>query len=977
MELRELLQNPSCFSQNRLTAHSDHTTCYAQEEHPRIILLDGKWKFRYYADLPERNTEFARNAQVSSDWEEISVPAHINLSGYGEPPQYVDTAYPWDGKEQIIPGELPKEIPVGQYVKSFQLPDNWAGESVRIRFEGVEPAFTVFCNGERIGYSEDSFTPTEFDLSRHLRPGENLLAVEVYRWASGSWLEDQDFWRFWGIFRSVKLLCCPSSHMEDLHIQANMDGLLTASVTVSGCADRVVAELLSPEAQPVVTMDAPVTGGCARLETTVCNPLLWSAEHPHLYSLNLRLMQGETLVETCCQSVGFRTICIEEGILKLNGKRLVFHGVNRHEWNSQHGRIVTAEEMERDARLMKQNNINAVRTSHYPNRSEWYAICDRIGLYMIDEVNLETHGTWSGIRQKPGQELPHLPDGVPEWKQAVFDRAGSMFRRDKNHPSIVLWSCGNESGGGETLYEMSNLLRRWDSTRPVQYEGIIPDPRYPGTSDLHSVMYWPADRVEKQLLIQSDKPWIQVEYAHAMGNSCGSLDRYIALEERYPQYQGGFVWDWIDQQIQKDGVLHIGGDFRDHPNTGNFCADGLLFADGTPSPKLSAVKAAYRPCNIRFVRQGIELENKLLFTDLSQFLLHISVQTPNGEYTNETLSIPCPPLSKVVIPWTARLPETGEVWVNVSVRLKEDCPWAEAGHELAFAQHTLRTKAQADSGWTVIDGGEHLGIRTSGISVLFSKAKCRLCSLRVNGKEWLSTSPSAVFWRAPVSNDSASFWPFEKNMWKGAELYQKPEAFSVYESGSAVIVSTVVMLPTTPSIPCSIRYHFEKGQKIRVELDCMLPDGMETPFVFGAQFVSFAENGAIEYDGLGPDESAPDRLEGVWRSRWSFQAVNAVTPYMTPQACGLRCETRWFTSGGLKFEGETPFALRALPYTQHELENALHPFELPSSNKVVLQLLSDVCGVGGDNTWGARPQSDFCLSKKAYHLGFTISPASL
>lgn len=976
MNLRELLQNPAYFSQNRLPAHSDHMTCFAQEESPRIMLLDGEWKFRYYEDLQESSTDFTCNPEISSDCEEISVPAHINLAGYGNP-QYTDTAYPWDGKEQIIPGELPEKIPVGQYVKLFVLPDSWAGESVRIRFEGVEPAFTVYCNGERIGYSEDSFTPAEFDLTQYLHAGENLLAVEVYRWASGSWLEDQDFWRFWGIFRSVKLLCYPSSHIEDLHIQANMDGLLTARFTINGSADYVVVELLSPDEELVMTMDVPVIDGYANLETVVNAPQLWSAEQPNLYTMVAQLIQGEGVIETCRQSVGFRTICIEGGILKLNGKRLVFHGVNRHEWNAKNGRVITVEDMERDARLMKQNNINAVRTSHYPNRSEWYEICDRIGLYMIDETNLETHGTWSTIRQKPEYQLPHLPDGMPEWKQAVFDRAESMFRRDKNHPSIILWSCGNESGGGETLYEMSNLLRQWDHTRPVQYEGIIPDSRFPDTSDLYSTMYWPADRIEKHLQSYSDKPSIQVEYAHAMGNSCGSLDRYIRLEEQYPQYQGGFVWDWIDQQIEKDGILHYGGDFREHPHTGDFCADGLLFADGTPSPKLSAVKAAYRPCVIRFVKQGIELENKMLFTDLSQYLLNLSVQTPNGEYAHETLSVQCLPLSKTVIPWTASLPETGEVWVNASLCLKEDCLWARAGHELVFTQHTLRTKAHADCGWTMVDGGEHLGIYSAGIHVMFSKAKSRMCSLRVNEKEWLTAPPSPVFWRAPVSNDVASFWPFEKSMWKGAELYQKPEEFSVYETGSALIVNTTVLLPTTPSIPCSIRYHFEKEQTIRVEIDCMLPDGMETPFVFGAQFTSFAENGKIEYDGLGPVESAPDRLDGVWRGHWSFDVTDAVTPYMTPQFCGARCETRWFTCGGLKFEGELPFILSALPYTQHELENAAHPYDLPMSSKVVLQLLSDACGVGGDNTWGARPQSEFCLSKKAYHLAFRISPASI
>ncbi len=973
MNIRELLQNPCCFEKNRIAAHSDHFACFEGELEPRMMLLDGKWKFHYCSDLDERVASFENNAQISAGWEEIRVPAHINMAGYGVP-QYTNTAYPWDGKEQLFPGQLPENIPVGQYVKCFSLPESWAGQSVRIRFEGVEPAFSVFCNGQFVGYSEDTFTPSEFDLVPYLQSGENLLAVEVYRWASGSWLEDQDFWRFWGIFRSVKLLCYPSSHIEDLRIHADMNGVLSASFSVTGPANRIVAELKTDGGERVAFQETAIKNGYVNLHMEVGEPERWSAEHPYLYTLIVQLIHNEDVIEVCQQSVGFRTVCIENGILKLNGKRIVFHGVNRHEWSTLNGRVVTVDEMERDARLMKQNNINAVRTSHYPNRSEWYAICDRIGLYMIDEVNLETHGTLNSIRQKQDCQLPSLPDGKAEWKSAVFDRAKSMLERDKNHPAILLWSCGNESGGGETLYEMSNLLRQWDCTRPVHYEGVALDPRYPDTTDIRSTMYWPADQVEAYLLRHSEKPCIQVEYAHAMGNSCGSLEHYIRLEEQYSHYQGGFIWDWIDQQIQQDGVLHYGGDFRERPHSGDFCADGLLFADGSPTPKLAAVKSAYTPCVIRFVPGGIELENKLLFTDLSQFLLEVSVQTADGVYSRQEFSVPCLPLSKTLLKWAPVLPEKGEVWADVSLRFRECCSWAETGHELAFSQFILRTKAVAESGWTLVDGAEHLGLHTSDVSVMFSKCTGRMTSLLVNGKEWVSLPLQPVFWRAPVSNDTASAWPFEKSAWKGAELYQKLESFSVSESGAAFAVDTTFLLPTSPNIPCSIRYCFEKGQKIRIEVDCMLPEGMEAPFVFGAQLISFDENREILYDGLGPTESAPDRLTGVRRGQWRFDIADALTPYMTPQACGMHCETRWFTCGGLKFEGEIPFAFRAVPYTQHELENAAHLYELPASNKVVLQLLSDACGVGGDDTWGARPYAQYCLSKRAYHLAFTVSP---
>ena len=974
MELRALLKDPRIFAEGRLPAHSDHTVCFAGENEPRMLTLDGNWKFHFCPDLDDRTPDYETNPKISDNWSDIRVPAHINRVGHGVP-LYTDTAYPWDGYEQLVPGELPREIPVAQYAKRFTLPEGWEEETLRLRLEGVEPAFRVFCNGKYLGYSEDSFTPSEFDLTGLLKAGENYLAVEVYRWSSGSWLEDQDFWRFWGIFRSVKLLCLPKSHIEDLRVNADMYGGLMAQMRVSGTADWVRARLIDPSGNEAACEETAVENGSALFSMTVVRPVLWSAESPNLYRLELELLENYEPVESCTQTVGFRTVRIENGLLKLNGKRIVFHGVNRHEWNYRHGRVITVAEMEQDARTMKKNNINAVRASHYPNRSEWYEICDRVGLYLIDEANLETHGSWVHRGQRPENQMPLLPDGRPEWRGAVLDRGKSMLERDKNHPSVLIWSCGNESKGGEVIYDLSQMLRSADGTRPVQYEGISNDNRYPDTSDLYSFMYRPVKEMEQRLRVNTDKPTIQVEYAHAMGNSCGSLEDYIHLEETYPQYQGGFIWDWVDQLLEQDGTLCYGGDYREWPNNGDFAADGLLFADRTPSPKLAAVKAAYAPCKFRFVPGGVRVSNGFLFTELSEFVVRLSVHTPQGEYTREDRSIACLPGESVLIPWNPTMPKTGEAWAEVSLLLKKEMPWAEAGYELVFAQKTLRSRAEAESGWRFVDGAEYAGFHSKDLSVLFSRATGRMSSLQVWGIEWMATPMRPAFWRAPVSNDAASNWPFEKGIWKSAEQYHKLESFQVREAGAAWEAEAVWQLPTQPRVSLTTRVRFEAGQRICVESECLLPEGMEPPFVFGSTLATFQENSSVDYDGLGPVETVPDRLSGARRGRWTLDARKALTPYMKPQACGLRCETHSLECGGLRIEANGTFAFSALPWTQSELENAAHPNQLPPSDKVELQLLSDSCGVGGDNTWGARPQPEYCLSKRNYRMSFVITPA--
>ena len=624
------LTDPQVFQVNRLPAHASYMVRGADGA-PLEQTLDGAWKF-FYAQTPGASPqEFYRGGYDVSGWDEIAVPGYIQLQGGGKygTPHYVNTQYPWDGHERLEPPAVPERYnPVGCYVRGFAVPQSWDGP-VCVRFDGVETAFAVWCNGVFIGYSEDSFTPAEFDLTPAVhRDGENRLAVRVYRFSSASWLEDQDFWRMSGIFRSVALFTKAQTHLADLWVKPQLSedlaaGTLRAELKLEGmCVGEATLTLDGK------TVLAPVMGGHAVLELPVERPRLWSAEAPELYTYEVTLTDAAGhLLETVRGKAGFRRFELRDGLMLLNGRRIVFKGVNRHEWNCRTGRAVTMEDMVSDVRAMKQNNINAVRTSHYPNRTEWYDLCDEYGLYVIDETNLETHGTW----QRPDGAESALPGDRPEWLGAVLDRANSMLQRDKNHASVLIWSCGNESFGGRDIYEMSRFFRETDPTRLVHYEGVFHDRRYPDTSDMESQMYTPAADVAAFLEKHPEKPFIMCEYMHAMGNSCGAMDRYTRMTDVIPQYQGGFIWDWVDQGIETDNCLGerclaCGGDFGDRPSDFEFVGNGLLFADRTPTPKLAQAKGCYQDFDILPDETVVLLSHKK-----ADSYIHIDVEFGEGE----------------------------------------------------------------------------------------------------------------------------------------------------------------------------------------------------------------------------------------------------------------------------------------------------------------------------------------------------------
>lgn len=510
--------------------------------------LDGIWKFSYAVNMDSVIKGFEKEDYNCKSWADIRVPAHIQMEGY-DIPQYANTQYPWDGREEILPGEIPERFnPVASYVKYFTVPEAMRGQEIRIVFEGAESGMALWCNGVYVGYSEDSFTPSEFDLTPCLHEGENKLAVQVFKWTSSSWCEDQDFYRFSGIYRSVYLYAVPAVHVEDLEIRTIFAGedFGQAKLTVRGrTKGNGVCKFRLKDGGTIVFEKELKAEPELFFEETVEKPKLWSAEEPYLYQLEAECVcaDGKT-AEYVSQAVGFRKFEMKNKRMLLNGKRIVFKGANRHDFSSVSGRHISYEELVKDVVTMKRNNINAIRTSHYPDDERLYELCDIYGLYLIAESNLESHGTWDAFIKGRKDMSFVVPDDKAVWKDMMFDRINSCYQRDKNHPAVLIWSVGNESYGGETIYEMSELFRKLDDTRLVHYEGVFNDRRYNDSSDMESRMYATVAEIEEYLEEDGEKPFICCEYTHAMGNSCGAMHKYTELADREDSgYQGGFIWD--------------------------------------------------------------------------------------------------------------------------------------------------------------------------------------------------------------------------------------------------------------------------------------------------------------------------------------------------------------------------------------------------------------------------------------------------
>lgn len=999
------IKDPAFFAQNRVKAHSDH---HYYKNHRELAEknesfrqnLNGLWKFQYARNLAEAPAGFEAEDFDCKGWEDIRVPAHIQMEGYDKP-QYVNVQYPWDGHEAIEPGEIPTQFnPVASYVKYFTVPENMQGKRLFVSFQGVESGFALWCNGSYVGYSEDTFTPSEFELTSYLKEGENKLAVQVFKWTSGSWCEDQDFFRFSGIFRDVYLYSIPDTHVSDIRIKAILNDTYdrgNLEIVLEAIGNGKAELILTRQGEEAARTEVELKDGQSTVvELTIEQPALWSAEQPNLYDLMIQVTDNqEQLQELIPQRVGFRRFAIEDGIMKLNGKRIVFKGVDRHEFSSRRGRVPNHDELLRDIVTMKRNNINAIRTSHYPNDSALYALCDEYGLYLIDECNMETHGMWDMVGRGVWPIEKALPGDRQEWKDLLLDRVNSMYQRDKNHPSIIIWSCGNESFGGSVIYEMSRLFHALDDTRLVHYEGVCNDRRYNDTSDMESRMYPSAAYVKDFLQKDRSKPYLLCEYTHAMGNSCGGMHKYTDLTDEEPLFQGGFIWDYIDQSIyHKDRygkeVLGYGGDFDDRPCDYNFSGNGIAYGgERMPSPKMQEVKFNYQNISIQIQDDQFTVINKNLFTNTDVYDCKISLTLDGRQIADTKVDIGVEPLSqqtyqlprwRYLTPWSKEEPwmatDAGEYVVTVSFVLKEDTLWAQRGHEVAFGQGIYEIEApqqrKLQSYMKVTDGTYNLGIKGEHFEVLFDKGGKGLVSYVYGGREMIKAIPKPNFWRAPTDNDNGNQMPFRYAQWKLASMYQlngipgskEPNPVIVQETDKVTVTYTYY-LPTTPESSCEVAYTVTGDGTVHTALSYDPPKGIHDMPEFGMLFKFDADYENLTWYGYGPAETYCDRERGGKLGIHHNKVADNIAQYLVPQECGNHTHVRRASvtdnlGRGIEFSGKE-LSFSALPYTPHELENAMHSYELPPVYYTVVRVALQQMGVAGDDSWGARTHEEYLI----------------
>ncbi|MEZ3468340.1 MAG: DUF4981 domain-containing protein, partial [Schaedlerella sp.] len=921
------IKDPEFFKENAIPAHSDHV-CYPDREHlergenPFRFSLNGIWKFSYGRNLDDTVQGFEADDYNCRNWGEIRVPAHIQMEGY-DVPAYLNVQYPWDGREQILPGEIPTRFnPTASYVKYFTLPESMKGMPVYISFQGVESGMALWLNGQYVGYSEDSFTPAEFDLTPYVRDGENKLAVQVFKWTSSSWAEDQDFYRFSGIYRDVYLFTRPEAHIWDLSVRTLLDDSYQAGqlvIDALSCGNgRIEAELRklpaadapaslyaasAPEEAPLFASAAfDMKDGETHLSLPVSGFDLWSAEEPNLYELFLQVYdENGQLAEVLSEYVGFRRFEMIDHIMCLNGKRIVFKGVNRHEFSSKAGRVPQEDEILQDITTMKLHNINAIRTCHYPDDSRIYRLCDRYGLYLIDENNLESHGSWDSYARGKDKDMSRIvPCDREEWKSMMLDRVNSTYQRDKNHPSILIWSCGNESFGGTVIRDMADRFRELDNTRLVHYEGVFCDRRYNETSDMESQMYTSAAKIREFLSEHRDKPFICCEYTHAMGNSCGGMHKYTDLTDTEPLYQGGFIWDYVDQSIYKKDrygkeFQAYGGDFGERPTDYNFSGNGIVYGgDRAPSPKMQEVKYNYQNISAEVSADKVMIRNKNLFTNTSAFDCVVTLAKDGLPVYEAPMDTAVAPLSEqeYALP-VRRAEQPGEYTVTVSFRLKEDTLWAKAGHEVAFGQTVYTADAPAartacTKPLTVVRRTHNVGVRGENFEVLFSELFGGLSSYRWGGVEMLETIPKPNFWRAPVDNDEGSQLMAQYGQWKLASLYvthknletNQFEDVLVEEHEGSVTVTFLYHLPTRPVTSCTVAYTVFGDGTVETSLSYDPVKELGDMPEFGMILKMNADYDHVEWYGMGPAETYTDRREGAKLGIYKTKVTDNVARYM-------------------------------------------------------------------------------------------------
>lgn len=1013
---REDWQNQTITHLNRLPAHptfaSWRDTDAARKNQPSAFRrrLDGQWQFSWARSPFDVDARWLEDDLPDS--RSTPVPSNWQMQGY-DAPIYTNVRYPID----TTPPRVPQENPTGCYSLTFRVDESWRADGqTQIIFDGVNSAFHLWCNGEWVGYSQDSRLPAAFDLSPYLQPGDNRICVMVMRWSAGTWLEDQDMWRMSGIFRSVWLLNKPTLHLCDVQLTPQLDALyrdaeLLVNLSVAAPValleeltvkvelwddDRLVASHQQSPGSPIIDERGNYAERAA-IRLPVERPALWSAETPDCYRAVVSLWRGDEPIEAEAWDIGFRRVEIKNGLLLLNGKPLLIRGVNRHEHHHQRGQVVTEEDMVQDILLMKQNNFNAVRCSHYPNTPRWYELCNRYGLYVVDEANIETHGM---------VPMNRISDD-PAWLPAFSARISRMLQSNRNHPSIIIWSLGNESGGGGNHEAMYHWLKRNDPSRPVQYEGGGADS---STTDIICPMYARVDRdqpiptvpkwgIKKWISLPGEqRPLILCEYAHAMGNSLGNFADYWQAFRDYPRLQGGFIWDWADQAISKtfdDGSVGwaYGGDFGDKPNDRQFCMNGLVFPDRRAHPSLIEAKHAQQYFQFALLAQSplrIRLSSEYLFRATDNEELRWQVQAAGETFAEGSVKLAlCPEgQSELTLCDALTLPAGAEeVWLTLEVVQPQATVWSDAGHRVAWQQFPLAAPLalrgprsagiapaleSSDAAWIVRSGSQQWTIdRQSGL----------LTHWQVDGVEQLLTPLRDQFVRAPLDNDigvseveriDPNAWV---ERWKSAGLYELSarcvQCDAQRMAHEVVIDSRWHYLRGDEAVIVSHwRMTFDSEGKLHLAVDGERAGTLPPLPRIGLNFQVPDQHQPVSWLGYGPHENYPDRRTSACFSRWQLPLEEMTTPYIFPTENGLRCDSKTLDWGRWHVGGNFHFSVQ--PYGTTQLMETDHWHWMKPENGVWITLDAQHMGIGGDDSWTPSVLQQWLLLETQWQYQLTI-----
>ncbi len=978
---------------------------------PFYKTLNGTWKFHWVPKPADRPVDFYKEDFDVSQWVDISVPGNMEMHGYGIP-IYLNIPYPFKANPPYIPHD---NNPVGSYRRNFTVPDNWKGRQVILHFGGVNSAFYVWINGQKVGYSQDSKTPAEFNITSYLRPGENVLAVEVYRWCDGSYLEDQDFWRLSGIEREVYLYSIPEVHIRDFFALGDLDetytdGHFKLDVEIKRYSPKslkdfmVEVDLMNVEQKSVFTKPLTARVDLAKdlqaqvsFEQKVSQPLKWTAETPNLYTLliSLKNKKGERL-EVVTAKVGFRKVELKGGQVLVNGVPIYLKGVNRHEHDPITGHVISEESMLKDIELMKKFNINSVRTCHYPNDPRWYELCDQYGLYVIDEANIESHGM--------GYDPDKTLGNKEEWKPAHLDRTKRMVERDKNHPCIIFWSLGNEAGDGICFEATSAWIHQRDKSRLVHYERAELRPH----TDIYCPMYARIEHLVKYASQEQTRPLIMCEYAHAMGNSLGNLQDYWDVIEKYKHLQGAHVWDWVDQGLLKktaDGREYFayGGDFGPPgtPSDGNFCCNGLIQPDRKPNPHIWELKKVYQYVKVKAVDLTIgkfEVINKHDFIDLGNYAGKWSITSDDqviavGELP--VLKTPARSSEIIQLDLPKIQPTPGmEYFLKIDFHLKQARGLVPENHLVAWDQFELPISIAAEKvqlsklpELKLKETGQKIEISNPTIRVDFDKKTGDMTSLNFNGKEYLLRGPRPDFWRAPTDNDFGNRMPIRCGIWRNAgnnRVLQKITTQKV--SQQQIRVEVIYTIPAGNS-KTIVRYDVFGSGDILVE-NQFTPGATDLPEIprLGMTMTLPEDFDQITWSGRGPHESYWDRKTGAAVGIYSGAVIDQYYPYIRPQENGNKTDVRWVALTGKDGWGLLAVGMPLLEVSAHhfaiedfdegDAKRNRHTVDVIRKPLVTLNLNYKQTGVGGDNSWGARPHAEYTLSPKEYSYRFRIRPFS-